>query len=242
MAGRPDPKPSSQRVEATVEEWQRLRELKLHGQKCRLCDRPAESLHHVIPRRRPYLGDDLGENLVGLCGDGVTSGCHLLIEQFQSFAIRARLRASLAPEEFEYAFGKVGLDRLDGLYPALPALTEEGERAELPDGRQAVVDAVGPATPSSVSVCPHPELQPGERCGCGFRKPFPRKTSSPRSTTKAYRVPADERQAHDEVLAAAVAYTGLDGRPFADFYTVTYALAALLRDGDAKDIGKRQAA
>lgn len=67
----PDPKPLKRIRDAKVMK-------RLHGRRvwCVLCGNRG-SLHHVYPRGQG--GDDVSENLVGLCGDGVR-GHHGLIE------------------------------------------------------------------------------------------------------------------------------------------------------------------
>ena len=42
---------------------------------CAACGAPRDSLHHIIQRGGPHYGDDVMENLVGICGSG-TTGCH----------------------------------------------------------------------------------------------------------------------------------------------------------------------
>lgn len=54
-----------------------FRAMHLEGGECVLCGVRGQSLHHVLPRS--LGGDDVRENLVWLCGDGV-AGCHGLIE------------------------------------------------------------------------------------------------------------------------------------------------------------------
>jgi hypothetical protein len=89
----------------------------------------------------------------------------------------------------------------------------------------------------------HNELAPGDTCGaCGRRKPFPRKDSTPKSRPKAYRVPEDEREAHEEVLEQAAKHLGAHERPFWEFWVYTYALAAVLQDANLKGAAQRQAA
>lgn len=82
----------------------------------------------------------------------------------------------------------------------------------------------------------------GERCPtCERRVPHPKKESSPTSSAKSYRVPADERDAHDEVVEAALAYIGADGLPFALFKFVTVAAVAVLQDPELRDFYRRAA-
>lgn len=53
-----------------------MRSLHIRGVICVLCGHSG-TLHHVYPKGQG--GDDVYENLVGLCGDG-TRGCHGLVE------------------------------------------------------------------------------------------------------------------------------------------------------------------
>jgi hypothetical protein len=109
MAGRPmweahlDPKPS-RRIVADQNDWLRLRAEKLGGL-CRICEqRAAESLHHLCPKS--LRGDDLAQNLVGLCGDGVR-GCHGLVEARDPWAC-SLLGQKLTAAELEYLLEKKG--------------------------------------------------------------------------------------------------------------------------------------
>lgn len=67
----PDPKPGKR-----VKDKALMKRLHTRGVICVLCGKPG-SLHHIYPRGQG--GDDLPENLVGLCGHG-TSGEHGLVE------------------------------------------------------------------------------------------------------------------------------------------------------------------
>lgn len=107
-----DPKPDA-RVVATRSEWEALRQHKLHGQSCRVCGGLAATLHHLVPRS--LGGDDLGPNLVPLCGDG-TLGCHGRVEAKSAKAIRD-LRHALTPEEEDYVIKRKGYDFLVRYYP-----------------------------------------------------------------------------------------------------------------------------
>jgi len=69
------------RVERTVKAAVRERD----GGFCRVCGRPAESVHEIRPKS---LGGPVSlENSIALCGDG-THGCHGLAQRHQ-IAIRA---------------------------------------------------------------------------------------------------------------------------------------------------------
>lgn len=55
-----------------------MRDMHAAGVQCVLCAKRG-SLHHVLPRSRG--GDDVYENLIGLCGSG-TTGHHGLVEAY----------------------------------------------------------------------------------------------------------------------------------------------------------------
>jgi hypothetical protein len=42
---------------------------------CAACGVVADSAHHVVQKGSPHFGDDVEENVVGLCGHG-TARCH----------------------------------------------------------------------------------------------------------------------------------------------------------------------
>jgi hypothetical protein len=97
----PDPKPAKRIKDPKV-----MKSLHIRGVICVLCGNPA-TLHHVYPKGQG--GDDLPENLVGLCGDGV-SGEHGLIEH-GDVATRLALGAYLVenrPDVIFYLQDKLG--------------------------------------------------------------------------------------------------------------------------------------
>ena len=87
-------------------------------------------------------------------------------------------------------------------------------------------------------TCPHPELQAGQSCTCGYRKPYPKRESSPQSKTFSDRVPVDEAEAHDEVAKAAAEHLGVLSRPHWRYWLNTYAYARVLQDASLKDVGR----
>lgn len=111
MTGRPlwderlrDEKPA-RRIKASPRDWLRIRATKLNAQRCRICsEKPAESLHHICPKS--LRGDDVAENMVGLCGDG-TTGCHGLVEARDGWAC-SLLGQRLTAVEREYVLEKKG--------------------------------------------------------------------------------------------------------------------------------------
>ena len=112
MAGYPDPKPA-RRLRLPRRELAALHQRVVWGKPCRVCGGPATGMHHVLPRGQG--GDDVLENCVGLCGDGVL-GCHGRVEA-RDRQVRALLRHSLLPAEVTYVVGKTSLGWLDANYP-----------------------------------------------------------------------------------------------------------------------------
>ena len=83
-------------------------------------------------------------------------------------------------------------------------------------------------------------IDPGQTCPtCDRRVPHPRKQTSPETRIFSYRVPADEADAHAVVREEASRYLGTVGRPHEAFWTLTYALAAVLQDESLRGIGQR---
>jgi hypothetical protein len=83
-----------------------MKKLHSRGVTCVLCRDPG-SLHHVYPRGQG--GDDVEENIVGLCGSG-SSGHHGLIED-GDVAARHELGAYIMAERPDIVFymqGKLG--------------------------------------------------------------------------------------------------------------------------------------
>lgn len=108
----PDPKPEA-RIVATRQQWQRMREAKLYGKRCRCCEHRAATLHHLVPKS--LGGDDVLPNLIPLCGDG-TLGCHGAVEASRLWA-RERVRRSLTDDELEYVVAKKSASFLEHYYP-----------------------------------------------------------------------------------------------------------------------------
>lgn len=96
-----DPKPAKRVKNPKV-----MRDKHVRGVICVLCGDPG-SLHHVYPKGQG--GDDVPENLVGLCGDG-TRGHHGQVENGDVWA-RQELGAVLLtdrPDVIFYMTGKLG--------------------------------------------------------------------------------------------------------------------------------------
>jgi hypothetical protein len=67
----PDPKPAARIVDRAA-----LRRAKLANPSCAACGGGGANGHHVLPKGAGAgAGDDVAENIVGLCGSG-TTGCH----------------------------------------------------------------------------------------------------------------------------------------------------------------------
>ena len=87
------------------------------------------------------------------------------------------------------------------------------------------------------------DLEPGTECPeCRRRIPHPKKPTSPKTKPKAYRVPVEEREAHEDVLAQAAKHLGTHERPHWEFQTYTIALALVLQDEKLRGFASRRAA
>lgn len=87
----------------------------------------------------------------------------------------------------------------------------------------------------------HELLTPGQPCpACDRRVPYPRKESSPPSKKKAYWVPADEHEAHEEILCEAAKHLGCHDQPFFEFKTVALALYLVLQDEGLRGFAHRR--
>ncbi len=97
---------------ASPKQWQAIRAAKCEGVPCRVCrielqTFPLES-HHLIPRDRH--GDDLADNIVGLCAK-----CHGGVELREPAHCRLML-TRLSDAEYAYAVAKLGEGGLERLY------------------------------------------------------------------------------------------------------------------------------
>jgi predicted restriction endonuclease len=116
VSGLPDPKSRSlargerryRRKVASPKQWQAI--IAAKGEPCRLCifpkgnghGLPVVEFHHLVPRRAPYFGDDVADNIVALCHE-----CHMKIEAGANY-YHAKLAASLTDPEYAYVVGKLG--------------------------------------------------------------------------------------------------------------------------------------
>jgi hypothetical protein len=104
----PDPKPAKR-----VKNPKLMKSLHVRGVICVLCGKPG-SLHHVYPRGQG--GDDVPENLVGLCQGPGTTGCHDKIHSHNRVAMMA-LRRELNEGQLGYIIQYKGRAWLDRFYP-----------------------------------------------------------------------------------------------------------------------------
>ena len=81
--------------------------------------------------------------------------------------------------------------------------------------------------------CPHPTLEEGEKCSCGYRKPHAKKADSPKTSTAiSFKCPQDVHAEFLEIEQAVFEHMGLvhDGKaePFARHKAVLTGYAAVL--------------
>jgi len=102
------------RHRASRSDWRALRAAKLDGRVCRVCAAEpcmvarATELHHIVPRSQG--GDDVADNLVGLC----TS--HHALVTVRTPHVLALLAASLTDAEYAYVVGKLGESGMERLF------------------------------------------------------------------------------------------------------------------------------
>ena len=122
---RPDPKPIVEggigrrkpdrgnrrrgRVTASRDKWLDLRRDKLETWECRICrNYMARELHHLVSRS--LGGDDLADNLVGLCRE-----CHGSVTARYAPNLRV-LAENLTDAEYAYVIGKLGEGAMSRLF------------------------------------------------------------------------------------------------------------------------------
>lgn len=99
----PDPKPTKRKRKQIRKVHRRVtQDVVNRDRMCLICGKHAESGHHVLGKGSPYFGDDLEENIVALCGDGVR-GCHGLIEN-EDIAARKILGIKLVTERADVIY------------------------------------------------------------------------------------------------------------------------------------------
>jgi len=77
------------------------------------------------------------------------------------------------------------------------------------------------------------DAEPGKPCAtCGRRIPHPKKDTSPKTKVFGVRVPVGDAEAFGELVDAAAGYLGAAGRPHDRYWTLHYALVALLQSPD----------
>jgi HNH endonuclease len=72
---------------------------------CRACGEPSSDGHHILYRSKG--GDDVEDNVVGLCHD-----CHMALHKWltEGGLIRAEVGKRLRPEEIRYVLDRLGDD------------------------------------------------------------------------------------------------------------------------------------
>lgn len=80
----------------------------------------------------------------------------------------------------------------------------------------------------------HKELEPGETCGCGYRRPFPKTDTAPETGTRSFRGPTDSVEAFNENLWQVCQIIGLDSKTkYAAFRFFDWMLAEIIANPDA---------
>lgn len=154
---------NSPRHRADRLEWEQIASAKLGP--CRCCGQWGSSFHHLVPRS--LGGDDVADNIVPLCGDGVR-GCHGDVEARVPTALNA-LRQSLRPEELRYILRTKGGGFLDRYLPTAEAGSDPAPEHEQPTSpsKEMAQSVQGEHTrprssqPSSQSSVSPPSQAPG---------------------------------------------------------------------------------
>jgi hypothetical protein len=112
-------------------------------------------------------------------------------------------------------YAPLKVSALLGEAPGHPDATEPGSFPEqaaapvrtAPPSLAEVIPVVASAAPH----CPHPELEPGEKCECGYRKKHPKKETSPdiKGPPLSFRVRDDNRKEFLEVEQQVFEHLGL---------------------------------
>lgn len=86
-------------------------------------------------------------------------------------------------------------------------------------------------------------ITPGQTCHtCLRRVPLPKTEASPPTKKMGYWTPADEYEAHRDVLETAAKFLGCYEQPFYEFKTTSLALALVLQDESLRGFAQRSAA
>ena len=98
------------RIVASPKQWAAIKAEKCDGGWCRVCKVRNWDLdaHHLVPRDRN--GDDVAENIVGLCRE-----CHEKVERREPRFVKTML-ASLFDNEYAYAIDKGGEGVFERVY------------------------------------------------------------------------------------------------------------------------------
>jgi len=85
-----------------------------------------------------------------------------------------------------------------------------------------------------VPVSVVPAVSEGSECPtCKRRVPHKRKPTSPQTKTFSFRVPIDDVETFEELLAAAAATQGLSDKPHHKYWTVLHGLVLLLQESSS---------
>lgn len=83
-------------------------------------------------------------------------------------------------------------------------------------------------------------IEAGKTCPtCERRVPHQRKHTSPDTVVFSYRVPNDEAEAHREIRETTARFLGTHERPHWQFWTMAFALMAVLQDESLRGAGQR---
>lgn len=75
----------------------------------------------------------------------------------------------------------------------------------------------------------HKELEPGDVCGCGYRKPYPKTDEAPESVPRSFRGPTDSMDKFNENLYVASQIVGIPAKEkYAAFKFFDWMLAQVI--------------
>lgn len=199
-----------------------------------LCSNWAESEHHTVAKwfTRSWEERDwallfgvLTPTKIPVCGDG-TRGCHGLLTTNKAYVewngqeflwVSQGVREPLSYQPLVAA-----VDEAPG--PPLSGFDSSSERlkADL-GGDQAEYSAQSPVT------CPHLSLSPGDKCECGYKKPHPKKATSPKSAPVTFRIPAPVQAEFMEIEEQVLEHLGITSEKYARYKAVLSGYVALLQ-------------
>lgn len=211
------------------------------------CKNPALDAHHIW--RRTALGrafncvldKDTGDVLTNIA-DVCRSHHNDLTDNRAQIKYDAELKAyfwqSLAPIPDTPYYGPLDVEALSVPLSELHGTTLP-ETVVLAERTSESAPGQGEAGPNE-----HAGLPPGSTCiVCKRKVPYPRKSDSPVSRVKAFRIPADEREAFEGLLGAAEEIVGVHSQPFATYKVLLAALALVVQSpGEVRELLERRAA